>query len=98
MQQNGGVAMIKAIVTVIGMDKVGIIARVSTLLAKHDVNILDINQTVMQEYFTMVMMVDVSNCNVPFEQLKGNLGALGSDMGMTIHVQHEEIFRIMHRI
>ncbi len=90
--------MIKTIVTVIGVDKVGIIARVSTLLAQYDVNILDINQTVMQEYFTMVMMVDVQGCNVPFEELKQCLMELGQDMGMTIHVQHEEIFQTMHRI
>lgn len=90
--------MIKTIVTVIGVDKVGIIARVSSLLAQHQVNILDINQTVMQEYFTMVMMVDIALCNVPFEELKQNLMALGKDMGMTIHVQHEEIFQSMHRV
>ncbi len=90
--------MTKTIVTVIGEDKVGIIARVSTLLAQHHVNILDINQTVMQEYFTMVMLVDVANANVPFEELKQRLDGLACDMGMTIHVQHEEIFQAMHRI
>jgi ACT domain-containing protein len=90
--------MIRTIVTVIGVDKVGIIARASSLLAQHQVNILDINQTVMQEYFTMVMMVDIAQCNVPFEELKQNLMKLGQDMGMTIHVQHEEIFQSMHRI
>ncbi len=90
--------MIKTIVTVIGVDKVGIIASVATLLAQHHVNILDINQTVMQEYFTMVMLVDVENCNVPYEELKQHLTELGVEMGMTIHVQHEEIFQAMHRI
>lgn len=90
--------MIKTIITVIGVDTVGIIAKVSTLLASHGVNILDINQTVMQEYFTMIMMVDVQRCDVPFEQLKQALLSLGEEMGMTIHMQREDIFNSMHRI
>jgi ACT domain-containing protein len=90
--------MIKTIVTVIGADRVGIIARVSALLAQRNVNILDINQTVMQDYFTMVMLVDVANCDVPFEELKRQMAKLGREMSMTIHVQHEEIFQAMHRI
>ena len=90
--------MKRAIVTVLGSDRVGIIARVSALLAQREVNILDINQTVMQEYFTMVMMVDVGGCNVPFETLKADLLALGEELGMRIHAQHQDIFDAMHRI
>ena len=97
-QRQEAVFVIRTIVTVIGVDTVGIIARVATLLAQRQVNILDINQTVMQEFFTMVMMVDVAGCNVPFETLKADLAALGQEMGMTIHVQREEIFQTMHRI
>lgn len=90
--------MIKTIVTVIGMDKVGIIAKTSTLLSEYNVNILDINQTVMQEYFTMVMLVDVAECNASFEALKAALTRLGEEVGVTVHVQHEAIFQSMHRI
>jgi ACT domain-containing protein len=98
LSTGGDVAVVKAIVTVIGVDRVGIIARVSALLAQREVNILDINQTVMQEYFTMVMMVDVGGCNVPFETLKADLLALGEELGMRIHAQHQDIFDAMHRI
>ena len=73
--------MIKAIVTVIGVDKVGIIAKVSNLLARHNVNILDITQTVMQAYFSMIMLVDVAQCDVSFEALKGECRSLGEQMG-----------------
>ena len=90
--------MIKTIVTVIGMDKVGIIAKTSTLLSEFNVNILDINQTVMQEYFTLVMLVDVAACNASFDELKAALKRLGEEVGVTVHVQHESIFQAMHRI
>ena len=90
--------MIKTIVTVIGMDKVGIIAKTSTLLSEFNVNILDINQTVMQEYFTMGMLGDVAECNTSFDELKAALTRLGEEVGVTVHVQHEAIFQSMHRI
>ena len=88
----------KAIITVIGKDKVGIIAAVSDILAKTGANILDINQTVMQDYFTMVTLVDIEKLSIPFSELKGMLDALGEDMGLSIRIQREEIFTAMHRI
>ena len=88
----------RAIVTVIGKDRVGIIARVCTLLSEQNVNILDISQTILQEYFTMTMLVDTSGCTVPFDTLATLLSKLGEDMELSIRIQHEEIFEAMHRI
>ena len=88
----------RAIVTVIGHDRVGIIAEVCTLLSKNNVNILDINQTILQEFFTMTMLVDVSNSVIPFTELKDALAAKGGDMGLKIRIQREDIFEAMHRI
>ena len=87
----------KAIVTVIGKDRVGIIADVCTILAKHQVNILDISQTILQDYFTMIMIVDVSACSVSFSELAGILKSHGDDMGLS-RAQREDIFNAMHRI
>ena len=88
----------RAIVTVVGKDKVGIIAEVCTLLSKNNVNILEINQTILQEFFTMTMLVDVSKSIVPFADLKAALAEKGGDMGLKIRIQSEEIFEAMHRI
>ena len=88
----------KAIVTVVGKDRVGIIAGVCTALAKFNVNVLDINQTVMQGYFTMMMATDVSEANVPLGQLVTEMEAIGREMGLTIRLQREDIFEAMHRI
>ena len=88
----------RAIVTVIGKDRVGIIASVSNLLAQYAVNVLDISQTVLQEYFTMIMLVDASACSVPFAELANTLKAEGENMGMQIRAQREEVFNAMHRI
>ena len=88
----------KAIVTVVGKDRVGIIASVCTALANYNVNVLDINQTVMQGYFTMMMVTDVSECNVPVAQLATEMDAIGKEMGLSIRVQREDIFQAMHRI
>lgn len=88
----------KAIVTVVGKDRVGIIAGVCTVLAKYNVNVLDINQTVMQGYFTMMMATDVSAANVPMAQLATELEQIGKDMGLSIRIQREDIFEAMHRI
>ena len=88
----------KAIVTVVGKDQVGIIASVCVKLAEYNVNVLDINQTVMQGYFTMMMAVDVSECKVPLAELVEIMEALGKDMGLSIRVQREDIFEAMHRI
>lgn len=88
----------RAFVTVIGHDRVGIIARVCTLLADRDVNILDISQTILQDNFTMVMLVDATDCKVSFEELATELRELGAGMELTIRIQREEIFNAMHRI
>ena len=88
----------KAVVTVVGRDRVGTIANVCTALAGFDVNVLDINQTVMQGYFTMMMVVEVSMCNVPMAELVTNRDALGREMGLSIRVQREDIVGAMHRI
>lgn len=88
----------KAIVTVIGKDRVGIIASVCKVLAESGVNILDISQTILQEYFTMIMLVDASKANVDFSDLAQTLESLGSDMGLSIRIQREDIFNAMHRI
>lgn len=88
----------KAVITVIGHDKVGIIARVSALLSESNVNILDITQTIMQDIFTMVMITDVTNVNIKFTDLVDKLADLGKDMGVEIRCQHEDIFNSMHKI
>ena len=88
----------KAIVTVIGKDRVGITASVCSLLAQHSINILDISQTVLQEYFTMVMLVDLENCSLSFTELTEKLSALGAEMDIAIRMQREDIFNAMHKI
>ena len=84
----------RAIVTVVGKDRVGIIAGVCSLLSAHQVNVLDISQTILQGYFTMIMVVDASACSVDFATLERQ----GEEMGLAIHAQREEIFNAMHRI
>ena len=88
----------KAVVTVLGSDKVGIIAKVSTLLAEYNVNILDITQTIMQNIFTMIMLVDVKDSTVPFLQLVDVLENAGKEIGVEIRAQHEDIFNSMQEI
>ena len=88
----------KAIVTVVGKDRVGIIAGVCVKLAEYNVNVLDISQTVMQGYFTMMMATDVSECNVPLAVLATEMEHVGKEMGLSIRVQREDIFEAMHRI
>ncbi len=88
----------RAIVTVIGKDQVGIIAAVCALLSEKNVNVLDISQTILQEYFTMTMLVDVSQATIPFAALKEALAAAGQDRGLDIRIQREDIFDAMHRI
>lgn len=88
----------KAVVTVVGKDRVGIIANVCTALAGYQVNVLDINQTVMQGYFTMMMVVEVSACNVRLSEMVTGMEQLGREMGLSIRVQREDIFEAMHRI
>lgn len=88
----------RAIVTVIGKDQVGIIASVCSLLAGYGVNILDISQTILQEYFTMIMLVDVAGSAVSFDELSKALRASGEEKKLSIRIQREDIFEAMHRI
>ncbi len=88
----------KAILTVIGKDKSGIIAEVSTILAKNDVNIEDISQTIVSGNFTMIMLCNLENSKMTIESLSTALTKLGEKIGVSIHVQHEDIFNVMHKI
>lgn len=88
----------KAIISVIGTDKIGIIAKVTTILSEQSVNILDISQTIMQDYFTMIMAVDLSNMTCRFNDLKQFLKKTGTDMDLSIKIQHQAIFDAMHNI
>ena len=88
----------KAIVTVSGKDKTGIIAKVSSKLSDHGVNILDISQTVLQDYFAMIMLVDLTLCEEPFLTISESLEKEGRKMGMDVRMMKEEIFDAMHRI
>lgn len=86
----------KAVVTVIGKDMVGILAKVSTTCAETNANVVEVTQSVLQEYFAMVMLIDISKMNCDLDALKENLEK--NVQGMTIHVMHEDIFNSMHRI
>ncbi len=88
----------KAIVTVIGKDRVGITASVCTLLAQHNINILDISQTVLEEYFTMVMLVDTAACTASIGEVSDILAEAGEKQALSIRIQREDIFNAMHRI
>lgn len=90
--------MNRTIITVIGKDRVGIIARVCTFLAENDINILDINQSIVQGFFNMMMIVDAQNTTKDFSTLVEEIEKVGDDLGVKIKMQHEEIFNIMHRI
>ena len=88
----------KAILTVIGRDKVGIIAGVSNELLKLNINILDVNQTIMDKYFTMIMMLDLKESNSNFDVIKSSLVAKGEELGVEVKIQREEIFNSMHTL
>ena len=88
----------KAIVTVVGKDQVGIIAAVCVKLAEYNINVLDISQTVMQGYFTMMMVVDVSACTLPLAELVVIMDEMGKERGLSIRLQREDIFEAMHRV
>ena len=88
----------KAIITVLGKDKVGIIAKVCTFLAEREINILDISQTIVQGYFNMLMIVEMTESDERFMAMADGLDKLGDEIGVVIKVQHEDIFNSMHRI
>ena len=88
----------KGIITVIGKDRVGIIFGISKILSEKNVNVEDISQTVLQDYFTMMMLVDLSNMNCDFNELKDLFENLGTQIGLSIKIQREEFFNTMHSI
>ena len=88
----------KAIVTVVGKDQVGIIAGVCNTLADCRINVLDISQTIMEGYFTMMMVVDLDACKVPFDELRTILKEYGEGRGLSIRIQREDIFDAMHKL
>lgn len=88
----------RAIISVSGKDTVGILAKVSGLCAEADVNILDVTQSVLQEFFVMVMLTDLDGMNLSFKEFTAKMTELGASIGMDIHVMHEDIFNSMHRI
>lgn len=90
--------MKKTIITVVGKDTVGIIAKVCTYLAENKVNILDISQTIVDDYFNMMMIADMSNAVKSVSEVSDDLDKIGSDIGVIIHCQREEIFNSMHRL
>lgn len=88
----------KAVVTVVGRDKTGIIADISGALKAMNINIIDISQTVMQDFFTMIMMVDIDKATKEIDAVQKELAELGKVLGMEIVIRHEDIFNAMHRI
>ena len=87
-----------AVITVIGKDMVGILARVSAICAENNVNVVEGTQSILQDLFAMIMMVDLSKCTIPFSELSDKLTELGGELGLTIHAMHEDIFNSMHHV
>ena len=90
--------MKRMVVTVVGKDTVGIIAKICTYMAEHGINILDISQTIMSGFFNMMMIVDVSAATEPFETISDELTKCGEEIGVSVRCQREEIFDSMHRV
>ncbi len=88
----------KAFITVIGEDKIGIIQGVSTLLSENKINIMDINQTLLQNYFTMIMLVDLDKMEVDFKQLNEKIKKEAEKLGVTIKLQRQDLFTVMHEL
>ena len=88
----------RAIITIIGSDRVGIIAGIANVLADANVNILDISQSVIREFFTMIMMVDLAGSAVSFRELSDQLARKGNELSVRVEIQREEIFKAMHRV
>ena len=86
------------VVTVMGLDKTGIVAAISNILAENNVNIEDISQTILDKYFAMIMLIDISYSKVSLEVLQKYLSNKGTEMGLEVKVQHEDVFKAMHRI
>lgn len=88
----------RSVITVVGKDMVGILAKVSTECAKYHINVLEVTQSILQDMFAMIMMVDIENSTISFNEFSDLLTAAGKEMGLSIHVMHEDIFNAMHTI
>ncbi len=88
----------RAVITVIGKDMVGILAKVSNECAECNINVLEVTQSILQDMFAMIMMVDISKASVPFTKFADDLDKMGSEMGLSIHTMHEDIFNAMHTV
>ena len=88
----------KAIVSVFAKDSKGIIAYITALLAEKEINVLDISQTLLQEYFAMIMLVDLTDCGLSFTELSSFLGKKGRERGLDVHIQRQDIFDAMHKV
>ena len=88
----------RGIITVVGKDMVGILAKVSGVYAENGVNVIEVSQSILQEMFCMIMLVDFEKSTVPFTEFSDKVTAIGNEMALSIHVMHEDIFNSMHRI
>ena len=88
----------KAVITVIGKDMVGILAKISTVCAEKGINVIEVTQSILQDMFAMIMIVDIRAATVPISELSDEFGTLGEKLGLKIHVMHEDVFNSMHRI
>jgi ACT domain-containing protein len=98
MQDLCSIKLMKAIITVVGSDQKGIIARVSAILAENNINIADISQTILSGNFVMMMMVELQESKISIDELRSKMEALGSEMGVNISIMNEKVFSAMHRI
>ena len=88
----------RGIITVVGKDMVGILAKVSGVCAENCVNVIEVSQSILQDMFSMIMLVDLEKCNISFTDFSDKVAAMGNEMSLSIHVMHEDIFNSMHRI
>lgn len=88
----------KAVITVIGKDMVGILAKVSTKCSDHNINVLEVTQSILQDMFAMIMLVDISKSDIPFTDFADLISKMGEEMNLSIHAMHEDIFNAMHSI
>lgn len=92
------VKIMRGIITVVGKDMVGILAKVSGVCAEHNVNVIEVSQSILQDMFCMIMLADFANCSVPFSEFSDGITKMGEEMSLSIHAMHEDIFNSMHRI
>ncbi|MFY9199214.1 MAG: ACT domain-containing protein [Acutalibacteraceae bacterium] len=88
----------RSVITVVGKDMVGILSKVSTLCAENKVNVIEVSQTILQDMFCMIMLVDLSECNLKFGDFSDKLSKIGNEMNLSVHTMHEDIFNSMHKI